>query len=101
MWAMRRVVPEITSGPRLRRQCPLPEQSQRRLARALRTLERRHRPCAWDLETERQLGRQRAQEPREIETAFAGQQPVAARLADGLLHVGGALAPRVAELRVV
>src|SRR5439155_13547116 len=43
---------------------------------------------------------QGAQQPLEIESTSARKQPIGACLADDLLHVRGALGPRIAELRI-
>src|SRR6266850_4829585 len=66
-----------------------------------RALERRQWLSIWDLQAERQLGRQRAQKAGEVEPALAGEEAIAARLANDLLHVGRPLGPRVAELEVM
>src|SRR5205823_5884310 len=89
--------------PRRTRSPPLlclasPEQCLRCRQRATRALERGHLLRYRHLEAERKIRGQRAEQPDEIEPAFAGEESIAARLADDLLHVGRPLRPRVAEL---
>ena len=80
-----------------------PQQCARLVEHAARALKRRNCPgeCLHrDLDRERNLARQRAQNAEKVETAVAGHQPFRTRLKQQSLQVDRPLGRSVAELRI-